>query len=484
MKRFPAVLLSVLMSLGCLLCPVLAAQEPAFFDVDPEAWYAPYIDVCVEAGVMEGVGDGRFAPEDSLGCTEGTVTLLRLYDVLHGGDGVFSAPPEDWVPVWVEDEQGQTLFTAEDYAGWHSGPGEYGLFFHADDPQALADTVGVVRLGSRAFSGTFSAYERRDDELVAALDLSAYDYLAQDDAADAFHTAEHGADWVKSAWYYAQRNGLDDMVRLGDTHSYQSFAAALERACGPLPARFQAEYVPGFDREKDPAIYALRGAGVWAEFNEAPTPRLGYTYTISRANAAILMARVLRPELRLTEDPTPLPHVEYTLTYLMDEPFRVQATYPVIPLEEGLLTLGGEVAPWPTPWGETVPWPQKLPEPLPGYCDRPKESEYLRIAYAKPPRLIKNSHSGGGAICSVIPDFYAWVDGSGHLVGSVFSDEQAPPPESPVFERPYSPSRQGTYCDGEGRPVSQKFDWCGDLNRDLQGFVGLEGKVYRIEFAR
>lgn len=481
MKRLFCLALSVLLMLCALPCP--AAAESAFTDVDPEAWYAPYIDVCVEAGVMEGVGDGRFEPEDSLSCREGTVMLLRLYDVLHGGNGVFPTSPEDWVPVWVEDEQGQALFNAEDYAGWHSGHGEYSLFFHSRQPQALAGTTGVVRLGGRAFSGVFSVYETSIG-VVAMLDLSAYDHLAQDDTADAFHTAEHGANWVKRAWYYAQRNGLDDMVRLGDTHTYQSFAAALEQVCSPLPARFQAEYVPGFEREEDPAIYALREAGIWKELNEAQTPYLGNTYIISRANAAILMARVLEPELRLTEDPTPLPHVEYTLTYLMDEPFRVPATYPVIPLEDGLLTISGEMVPWPTPWGETVPWPQRLPVPLPGYCTRHGESEYLRIAFAKPSRPIKTNRSGGGAVCSVIPDFYGWVDGSGQLVGSVFSNEQTPPPESPVFERPYSPSKQGVYYDAEGRPVSQKFDWCGDLNRDLQGFVGQEGKIYRIEFTR
>ena len=42
-----------------------------------------------------------------------------------------------------------------------------------------------------------------------------------------------------------------------------------------------------------------------------------------------------------------------------------------------------------------------------------------------------------------------------------------------------------TYCwyiDPSGAPISEKFDWAGAINADGQGFVGIEGKIYRIEF--
>ena len=58
--------LLVLCALCCaIICPAQAA-EASFSDVAPDAWYAPYVEVCTEAGIMRGVGEGRFEPERSL----------------------------------------------------------------------------------------------------------------------------------------------------------------------------------------------------------------------------------------------------------------------------------------------------------------------------------------------------------------------------------------------------------------------------------
>lgn len=40
------------------------------------------------------------------------------------------------------------------------------------------------------------------------------------------------------------------------------------------------------------------------------------------------------------------------------------------------------------------------------------------------------------------------------------------------------------YADASGAPISQKFDWCGHVTADGQGFVGMDGKIYRIEFGK
>ena len=67
MKRLAAGLLA-----GALMLtsPAWGAEVPAFSDVEPGSWYEEGVRVCVEEGLMEGVGDGRFAPEEALSYEE------------------------------------------------------------------------------------------------------------------------------------------------------------------------------------------------------------------------------------------------------------------------------------------------------------------------------------------------------------------------------------------------------------------------------
>ena len=52
MCRFLSVFLAAVITI-CLL-PVQAMENTAFSDVSPDDWFAPYVEVCVEAGLMEG----------------------------------------------------------------------------------------------------------------------------------------------------------------------------------------------------------------------------------------------------------------------------------------------------------------------------------------------------------------------------------------------------------------------------------------------
>lgn len=467
MKHRRASLLLALVLVFSCLSPALAAEDGAtgFSDVDSDAWYAPYVEACVQTGVIEGTGDGLFRPDQVLDTREGTAMLMRLHHVLHGGNGALPQPPEDWVPVWVENTDGQALFTAEDYSGWHSAPGKFFLRFRTSRAEELNQTTGTVRLGGLQFAGEFFLWE--DDPGQVTLDLSHCARASQDLAMDAFDPCAFREEdklpqWVQSAWYYAQCNGLDEVARLGGDHSAMSFAEDLYQICGDLPTRFSAEYVPHFDREECPEIYSLREAGVWNGANETGAHYQQGSGFFSRADAAILIGRVLNEELRLETDPDALPHDGYTLTYLADgaEP---DSTYPILPLEDGLLTLDGQVVP--------------CPQDDEAWSTRPKRSarrdEYLMLAFSG------KRGCGGHAGCTS-PELFVWVDAAGQPV-TPFSYDQIEPPQSPAFDRPYTASVWGIYYRGD-QPVSQKFDWCGDLDRDLRGFVGLDGKIYRIEF--
>lgn len=475
-KRILSLALAGIMTMS-LVAPALAAdgKAPTFSDVDSGAWYAPYIETCAQAGVIQGTGQGQFLPGKVLESSEGTVMLLRLHSALNGEGGRFPIPPEDWQPVWIADEDGTQLFSALDCAGWGGGYGEFGFRFEVDAAQlyTLDGTVGVIHFGNRQFTGAFSPSEDGENqiELNMAFTPAIEQELAEVEAAF-FAVNRSLPEWLACAFYYAELHHLDDVIKLGDVWRAPEFAAALLKVCD-LPQRFSVEYVPHFEREEDPAVYALREAGIWNGANETGTIDLSYSQGnhthFCRVDAAILIARVLDPELRLTEDPDPLPHEGYTLTYLMDEPADgVKCTYPVLPTEEGLWTLEGT-------W---VPWPPEAGQPYLSYlCIQ--HGEYLLAAFHRftlSPGSHSGSSGGGAAGCAAVPDF-GWIDAAGQLV-SVSYDE---PPAPPAFERPYVPDGHGVYYAGD-RPVSQKFDWCGDLDRELRGFVGLEGKVYRIQF--
>ena len=80
MKR----ILSVILAFVITICwvPCLAA-EAAFSDVPADAWYAPYVEVCVEEGLMKGTSDTTFSPERELTLAETLVLTARLYSQIE-----------------------------------------------------------------------------------------------------------------------------------------------------------------------------------------------------------------------------------------------------------------------------------------------------------------------------------------------------------------------------------------------------------------
>ncbi len=105
-KHFAATLLALVLTLS----PALAAEGPtAFSDVPADAWYAPYVEVCVEAGLMKGAGVAKFSPDSTITVAECHVIAARLYGILRGGDGsldpTLEVGPEYEIPdgAWYGD---------------------------------------------------------------------------------------------------------------------------------------------------------------------------------------------------------------------------------------------------------------------------------------------------------------------------------------------------------------------------------------------
>lgn len=89
-----AVRLFLVLSLALLLCGVSACRVAPPPADSADAWYIPYVDICVDKGIMDALEDTSSLDQPLL-CDELQVILIRLYNHLHGGDGTVPPLPDD-----------------------------------------------------------------------------------------------------------------------------------------------------------------------------------------------------------------------------------------------------------------------------------------------------------------------------------------------------------------------------------------------------
>ena len=97
------------------LCFVLClgsaqAAEPTFVDVKEGDWFAPYVTICAETGLMKGTGDGKFTPQGTITVAECAAIAARLGENMNGTPIVYgtAAPGESlpWYHWYVENLKG------------------------------------------------------------------------------------------------------------------------------------------------------------------------------------------------------------------------------------------------------------------------------------------------------------------------------------------------------------------------------------------
>ncbi len=573
MRRFSRMLLALALT-ACCLSPAAAAEEPLFHavtayegftDVSKADWFAPYVEVCVREGLMEGAGEGKFEPGRVLSVEEALVLAARL--------------------TWRSDGRAGELpagGTAEEFLAL-AHPGDSSTFVHELD--------GFKELSGRwSWDGIFYITKRfREVYGPGITHRYALDQAAKRE--EFFHL-------LNLPVKVLDLPQLNEVGRLPDVADRGEYDGEL--------------------------VYRLYEAGIAAGVDEYGFAALGASLT--RAEAAAMAARVLSPELRVTGfAPSPLPTDGYTLTYLMDGSSWL--TYPLALVdytdEKGestncFLTLDGEKVDWPKgteegvpsfgldqrgdyvylrPWNRSegdyygtkvglmdgegnmaVPfercedvWPTgdghfiklvsvettaemsetqvfllgpdgQVETELPSYYGTPDNNNWRGFNEGVCPWEDEESglwgyvdaagnwavepvfswawkfQNGYATICDqagrvglmnrggemVIPfgDYYylvpfrnspdyngpeglIWVsgpDGAGwmDLEGNRYPAGTATR-ERGSFCNGYF-SCNGVYYDTSRRPVSQRFDWAGQIGPDGRGFVGLDGKIYRIQF--
>ncbi len=320
-----------------------------------------------------------------------------------------------------------------------------------------------------------------------------------------------GTWWRDGAWYLSQHEDLDSQFTFCNVDQpalRRDFAKALYAAAGELPAVRQVD-VPDLDADYSSLYDAgiLTGTDAYGTFNGEGR--------LTRAQAAVMVARVLDESQRVTTPLEPLPTEGYTLAYLMDGVPGSGITYPVCALVDweenqghsGILLLDGALLPWPEhasvlePCGDYVFFgvhdetTENLYDSKTGLMDRNGQF----IVPMENMRTVNTYAIDGGFFSEVHrpDDTTVWtlLDEEGRLVREVEAGEGDPrevyPPKgrNPYqgIEDRYSTTgdfKGAYYVDANGSPVSQKFDWAGHITDDGQGFVGLDGKIYRINFAQ
>lgn len=114
-KRLLILLLAVL----CCFSSVHAAEDSPsrFRDVAETNWYSESIQQAVELGLMNGMGDGTFLPEEDLRICEAIKMAAVVHDLYHGGDGSFESSLP-WYQVYVDYAIEQCILFPGDFSDY------------------------------------------------------------------------------------------------------------------------------------------------------------------------------------------------------------------------------------------------------------------------------------------------------------------------------------------------------------------------------
>lgn len=286
-----------------------------FSDVPADAWYAPYVDVCVEAGLMQGVGEGRFAPEKTLSWQECAMLALRLHHMGQGGDGVFDPAPAEW-NYYTLRTQADDLLVSQGYLdsdgqgmdlhwiplGSHITSG-LGFDLETEDDKAWGQEMDrqsvTLTVNGVVYSGTFKLY---DQHLFFSLSEDEYkdEYgYYYDIPLDDPMALWVGETWYRDGWYYAQQNELGQGRLIFSSDARWAFASRMAEVTD-LPAinDISANAIPDLESQLGPAdTLELYRAGVLTGVDGQGT--FAPWSTMTRAEAAAICARILKPELRV-----------------------------------------------------------------------------------------------------------------------------------------------------------------------------------------
>lgn len=259
---------------------------------------------------MEGVGGGRFDPERSLTNRECAILALRLHQMGQGGDGVFDPAPADWDYFVLTLADGTVL--SQGYLGGEAGGMDLhwtsidryahsalGFYLNTADDKAWGLEMDfqpvTLTVSGTAYAGTLHLTTQRDI-LYVLPDEGVDDSPLRDGI-----PFQAGLGWWRDGWYYARQNGLGELLGGDDEAPRWSFASRMAAVTDlPVVNDIADNAVPDLDPRSviDQSALRLYRAGILNGVDAQGT--FAKYKTLTRAEAAAMLARVLKPELRLS----------------------------------------------------------------------------------------------------------------------------------------------------------------------------------------
>ncbi len=344
MKRILGIILTaVFLSVLSIPCGATDTETttsrvyPGFSDVAEGSASYEAIKLCYERGLMNGTSDTTFNPQGKLTVAQLVVLAARLYDLQCGGDGAVPGLPDYGQPyLRFYDEDGNKLifFTMEEIPAYNAvGESVYiGASYESDGselPETCRLEIGFegynhvrtfagVKESHQSVPGTMNqgyvgtGYRFADPKAGRFTTLPGQQYVEQYQEAWWFPAVFYlGSEGVMDFWgelvYRASNgnngddSGYDPAVRFSKDNATRAlFAWLVDLTAGKLEAVNETASAPDVvvgETQDAESILRLYQAGVLTGADAAGT--FGGDKELTRAQAAIMMARVLEPSLRV-----------------------------------------------------------------------------------------------------------------------------------------------------------------------------------------
>lgn len=243
----------------------------AYADVQDDSWYAAYVSQCTQMGLMQGMLNDRFYPDNSLTVAEGIAVAVRCYEALHPLLPALEAPPPEGTVSAADD-----ALSFEGSLAPEEADGAADVLPEEEESQGEEDTQETEPEGMEGEEnqGTAGSLATEEPWYVQTLEKAEiYGLWSPEDFAGEMNTAIH----------------RDEMAYL--------FANALGE---DFSQRNQVTSLPDVEPEDEYSeqILALYQAGILNGTDKYGT--FLPDSTVSRGEAAALLTRLMDPQARLT----------------------------------------------------------------------------------------------------------------------------------------------------------------------------------------
>lgn len=337
MKRILGLILTAVF-LSALSIPCAAADTgrayPGFSDVAEGSASYDAIKLCYERGLMNGTSETAFNPQGKLTVAQLVVLAARLYDIQNGGGGSVPALPDLTQPYLRFYDGEGTLFASFPSAEglqYNAGEHPYISLSDASGDPSLPETckleIGFEGYGQvKSFEGVKESHESAGGTMHQGFVGTGYRFEDPEARRFAALPNRYLMEQYKEAWWFPAAfylgiekvlsidgelfyrasggnndDSYDPLTRFSsDNASRALFAWLVDRTAGELPVLNEAVNVPDVTPEETldaAAILRLYQAGVLTGVDAEGN--FGGSRALTRAQAAIMLARVLEPSLRV-----------------------------------------------------------------------------------------------------------------------------------------------------------------------------------------